>query len=475
MAARENQGLQIALIIFVMLTIVLAVTTYLGFDNWKQTKVSLEETNKKAELAESLAAKKTSERNELVEYLGHKAEDKHEDIMAKVGEALKAYSAFSEKKVQQTITDYSKLAAELNKALKAKDETINSLNDDNLKKDATYKEEVGKLDAAKKEVEANFATLQKKYTDNETEYKTNRTEWDKYKTDTNTQINELQAQLVAANDKVTNLQKQLVAKDKFYQDIVKQQRKEIEKIADPRPTLTDGKIVYVDERSHEAYVNIGFDDNLQRRVSFSVYSNETNDTASAQKKGAIEVIEVIGPKFAKARILENSVSDPIMPGDFIDSQLWYPGKQQKFAIAGLIDFDKDGVSDRAQLRDIISANGGVVVADVNEKGDFIGQITSDTASLILGTQPDDRSDPKLVKAWGDIKKDAQKFGIGEVNLDKFLDSVGYTPQSQSVATQPQSGATLIPGRPRLKDGSPDIVNPNFRPRVPPAAGKNGAF
>ena len=29
--ARENQGLQIALIVFVMLTILLGVTTYLGF------------------------------------------------------------------------------------------------------------------------------------------------------------------------------------------------------------------------------------------------------------------------------------------------------------------------------------------------------------------------------------------------------------------------------------------------------------
>ncbi len=38
MAARENQGLQIALIIFVMLTIVLSVTTYIFFDNYKKEK-----------------------------------------------------------------------------------------------------------------------------------------------------------------------------------------------------------------------------------------------------------------------------------------------------------------------------------------------------------------------------------------------------------------------------------------------------
>ena len=38
MAARENQGLQIALIIFVMLTIVLIVTTFLFFRNYQEAQ-----------------------------------------------------------------------------------------------------------------------------------------------------------------------------------------------------------------------------------------------------------------------------------------------------------------------------------------------------------------------------------------------------------------------------------------------------
>ena len=38
MAARENQGLQIALIIFVMLTIILIVTTYFFFSSFQQER-----------------------------------------------------------------------------------------------------------------------------------------------------------------------------------------------------------------------------------------------------------------------------------------------------------------------------------------------------------------------------------------------------------------------------------------------------
>ena len=44
MAARENQGLQIALIVFVMLTIVLIVTTFLFFQNYRDEQTK----NKKA-------------------------------------------------------------------------------------------------------------------------------------------------------------------------------------------------------------------------------------------------------------------------------------------------------------------------------------------------------------------------------------------------------------------------------------------
>jgi len=58
MAARENQGLQIALIIFVILTIILTVTTYLFFSSYQKevaAKTSAEDARKKAETATAAA------------------------------------------------------------------------------------------------------------------------------------------------------------------------------------------------------------------------------------------------------------------------------------------------------------------------------------------------------------------------------------------------------------------------------------
>ena len=63
--ARENQGLQIALIVFVMLTLILGVTTYLFFRQYEEA--TLRETTKANQLttATKLAADNESDVKEL--------------------------------------------------------------------------------------------------------------------------------------------------------------------------------------------------------------------------------------------------------------------------------------------------------------------------------------------------------------------------------------------------------------------------
>ncbi len=99
------------------------------------------------------------------------------------------------------------------------------------------------------------------------------------------------------------------------------------------------------------------------------------------------------------------------------------------AVAGAIDFDKDGISDRAKLKDIIIANGGTVVADVTERAEVTGAITPDTEQVIAGRGPDERTDPKFNKAWSDMMADAKKYNIPVIQLTQFLDKVGYTPNT----------------------------------------------
>ena len=44
---------------------------------------------------------------------------------------------------------------------------------------------------------------------------------------------------------------------------------------------------------------------------------------------------------AEARIVEDRISDPIMPGDKVYTPVWGPGEQRRFALTGFLDVDGD--------------------------------------------------------------------------------------------------------------------------------------
>jgi hypothetical protein len=471
MAARENQGLQIALIIFVMLTIVLSVTTYIFFDNYKKEKQDRIAALDKVKVIEGTISKVNLEREGYLALLNQKDfEESADSIVKKNKDIILKYKALAG--VNTAFEDYPQVLAEIAKAVQAKDLLLTQYKTGQDQAVAELASTKSKLDAEVAAAKAETTKSQGEYTSFSGTIKTSIAALAQSKTEAEKQINEKVAENQALQDKLANQNKKMINDQKAAFKTIQDQKIVLDQYKDPRPTLTDGQIVYVDERTKSAYVNIGRADSLQRRVTFSVYDRGTNDVATAVKKGAIEIIEIIDDKISRARILENSVSDPILPGDFIDSTLWYPGKRLKMAVAGAIDFDKDGVSDRAKLKDIIIANGGTVVADVTERAEITGAITPDTERVIAGRGPDERTDPKFNKAWSDMMADAKKYNIPVIQLSQFLDSVGYTPST--INSQDAGNQRLIDTTPRPRDNSGQIV-PQFTPRSAPAGSGNSAF
>src|SRR6186713_142610 len=93
MAARENQGLQIALIIFVILTIILIVTTYFFFSSAQKEK----EANK------SLAAENASKDNQARE-----ARTEGEALKNTLGAALTEKTADVDARTKKDVEAYGK-------------------------------------------------------------------------------------------------------------------------------------------------------------------------------------------------------------------------------------------------------------------------------------------------------------------------------------------------------------------------------
>lgn len=215
--------------------------------------------------------------------------------------------------------------------------------------------------------------------------------------------------------------------------------------------VADGEIRTVDHVSRVVWINLGSDDNLTPRTTFSVYkkghsgigrgSEDTDNGRGAEDvKGAIEVTRILGPHLAEARLIDTDIYDPIAPGDPIYTPLWSPGRTESFSIVGFIDVDGDGKSDRELLREFVAASGGRFDTEVDDAGNRSPEgktISEQTKFLVVAQLPDpsttaDADEKKLygeiLKHFNDMEKEARQQGVRKISLGDFLSYIGYRPK-----------------------------------------------
>ncbi|HVC98253.1 MAG TPA: hypothetical protein VND64_31570 [Pirellulales bacterium] len=83
------------------------------------------------------------------------------------------------------------------------------------------------------------------------------------------------------------------------------------------PEVPDGQIMRVSAKSGRVWINIGQADGLRRQVTFDVVGADKTVRRYTPTKGHIEVVKLLGPHFARCRILDDKITDPLVPGDKI--------------------------------------------------------------------------------------------------------------------------------------------------------------
>jgi hypothetical protein len=216
------------------------------------------------------------------------------------------------------------------------------------------------------------------------------------------------------------------------------------------------------------YIDRGRGDGLRRQATFSVYAGETTDLSKTGKKGSIEVIQIVGDHLAEARITEDRISDPLLPGDKIYTPVWRPGEQRHFAMAGVMDVDGDGRDNRKLVRDLITMNGGVIDAELNEHDKQVGAITSATRYLVEGGPPDPRINPDGHKNYSAMIDEAKKLDVEKISLAELLNRMGWKSPSQVIrfGVGGNSGTIAKPA---------GLPGETFKPRQPPAGGNGSAY
>lgn len=467
MAARENQGLQIALILFVILTVILAGFTYYVYKQGQEANESLK--NRTAELADRTAAHKKvyTENEELKEMLGFESGEEIEQIRKVFAQDMLAF----EPGYQVGNIHYRALPPHLLSVINAKSEEVVSATD-------RVKQLEGELTRIKTEAANEVALVQKNFSKMKGDYDTVRT---KYVEDVG-RITGLRKDLTVKLDRAAKEIATVKDSSKKQLDIAYAEKSQLEKKNEALVTkanesktqtfeVPDGKIVDISPREQLVWINVGHADNIRRQVKFSVHEHGTSNVMSSQHKGSIEVTKVVGEHMSEARIVHEDTKNPILRGDVVYSPTWTPGRQLRFALAGFMDIDGDGKSDRKEVRNLILSHNGLIDADVDELGNRHGQLSIDTKYLVLGDRPTEKTATEALAQYSAIQDQAHQLGVEKIPLAKLLDMMGYTGSVKSVslgrhARSEDFKATPDRGVSRSSGGSTSEI---FKSRTPRSA------
>jgi hypothetical protein len=463
MAARENQGLQIALIIFVMLTIVLIVTTYLFFrsyqDEKEKNKTLVADNGNKDKTARDAVAESEALKN----MIGATLTEKSDAISAKTKKDMETHGQGIPEGNQNYRALVEHLTTELGKYKAGNSELTAHAKElaDTLKtNDDAGKAEIAKYTAQLTETAADLEKRRKEFDQDRqgiTEQQTNQAS--RYAADRKAgeeltkKSSEKAAALTAENSKLNSL-----LQNKNDEELRKHKANEV----------ADGKITWIDQRSRLVWINVGSADGLRRQTSFSVVSADDSNPVDASLKGKIEVVRLIDRHLAEARIVEDDLSDPLMPGDQIFSPTWEAGRAEHFALAGKMDIDHDGESDRQRIHELIMLNGGVIDEEISDDNKKTGRMSINTKYLVLGDPPTDEG---KIKYYSEISSEAQTLGVKRIPVNEFLDYMGYKAEDRTV----NLGRNANPDdfKPRLPDGRQRVLPGSATPKDlrKPAASK----
>lgn len=430
MAAKENQGLQAVVIILTIFLLLTGVGLVLVNNSRKTYLAQVGDLQKQNSDAQTTQAKLQSEAANYKNWIGYPEDALYESLQPQFDEDMKRFGIGDDEASKHYKTMLENVFEEKEKLVKNEVNTkaeIKSLKEKlvalEAEKDARVKEHLAALEKAKQDLADVQAKSKQQYDEISAKNVAIAASMEKdratYAAD-KTKLESDKSAVETANIK----QERLITK-------LREGLPEVDQFAQP----ADGRVTWVNQRHGKVWIDLGSTDGLRPQVTFSVAAADGNaDAEAATKKGSIEITRIIDGHMAEAQITSDDPKNPILTGDRIFSQVWDRGRTVGFAIAGMIDLDKDGKEDLAKLKNIISASNGRVDASINDAGQLDGEVKIDTRYLVLGEFPDgtQKRDQAIRDTWNTLSEDAERLGIETIPLDEFIKLMGWRVDNRSV-------------------------------------------
>lgn len=473
-ANRTVTSLSIALIVFVMLTFVLAITTYVFFKQRLDEQTRADDMFADAGKARTELNTAQDEKRKLQELIGVGAEKPIAEIEAETAERIaKDFAGFNED--PKTLL---KLVTWLADALAAKDGQMDKLRQDGEKMVAekstaleAEKASTSQKETERERLEKELAELKRQFTADRAKFQENQ--------------DKLAAERQLALDETTNFERLKTEVEKAKQFLPPAQHKAFEAKGEPEARLGivykslaemqkvireqnavlaklnatdttvqkaviaatpkderieqfDGQVLAVNETDRTAVLSFTSTAGLRPGQLFDVFDKTDIRPLSGGGKGAIEVLAVDGKTRARGRILRDSARAPILGGDRIASGLWSPGSDLEVVIVGYVQFDQDRDQDVDELVSRVENFGGHVVDAVSAATDLI--VDAGLPKTIPG-------DPKMPSGWrpADVSRRtrqlelAKNLGIRTVTVDGLLTMLGANREDIETGRLPRRG------------------------------------
>jgi hypothetical protein len=430
MAAKENQGLQAVVIILTIFLLLTGVGLVLVNNSRKTYLAQVGDLTKQNSDAQSTQAKLQSEAANYKNWIGYPEDALYESLQPQFDEDMKRFGIGDDEASKHYKTMLENVFEEKEKLVKNEVNSkaeIKSLKEKlvalEAEKDARVKEHLAALEKAKQDLADVQAKSKQQYDEISAKNTAIAASMEKDRATHAETLTKLTADKSAV-DTANIKQERLITK-------LREGLPEVDQFAQP----ADGRITWVNQRYGKVWIDLGSTDGLRPQVTFSVAAADGNaDAEASTKKGSIEITRIIDGHMAEAQITSDDPKNPILTGDRIFSQVWDRGRTVGFAIAGMIDLDKDGKEDLAKLKNIIAASNGRVDASINDAGQLDGEVKIDTRYLVLGAYPDGTQarDQAIRDTWNTLSEDAERLGIETIPLDEFVKLMGWRVDNRSV-------------------------------------------
>jgi hypothetical protein len=507
-ASESKQGLVITLVFFILATIGLGVATYFGFAEQEAKEQAVKKAKTDADVFkaerdwyrfQALLYRSYMGQNQNIDAaelgnmksqfdggtLGKTAKDREDvvKVVAAVSDPKKSGLAW-DPKTNQPVTNYEKLLAKAKEDYEALDLRLKGLEKEKLTAEERAKRAEGQLKEAVQNFDAQVAKLTN---DNKNDLAAARKQFDEARTEFNA-IKDVKAKAIvdadaarsAAETQLKQKEKQLVELQKLRRklegDIAALRARDVTEL--PPHWRKDWRVVRVNPRGWNVYINLGSADLVKPQLTFNVHGVSTNGAIQQHPKAIIEVVNVLDDHLSEARVtaIRDANRDPVVKDDVLVNSSWNPTLRKHVALAGIIDLAGDGRDSTAEFRRNLERQNIAVDAWMERGGAIKGPgITVQTDYLILGETAEYTAGGRE-KALGDqfkksldeLRAAAAKNGVQVVSLKRYLEMIGYRlPHHLEERRSPLFDPSRRPDQaPRREDTPPPLPPPPDAGREP---------